>query len=134
MPRKLSTHNKGFTLVELITVIIVLGVVSVGISGFIRTGIQIYTDTTERDQCYEFSRNQARQHGPAAQASRWIYEPSQDIYGDASQNQCGCDVLQRRIFNHSPYKWSNMGGARKFGNDNVSSEPGPWAQHGLNYT
>jgi MSHA biogenesis protein MshO len=47
---------KGFTLVELVTVIIVLGVVSVGISGFIRTGVQIYADVTERDQLLGDSR------------------------------------------------------------------------------
>jgi MSHA biogenesis protein MshO len=47
---------KGFTLIELITVIIVLGVVSVGISGFIRTGVEIYTDNTERDQLLGESR------------------------------------------------------------------------------
>ena len=47
---------RGFTLVELITVIIVLGVVSVGISGFIRTGVQIYADVTERDQLLGDSR------------------------------------------------------------------------------
>jgi MSHA biogenesis protein MshO len=47
---------KGFTLVELVTVIIVLGVVSVGISGFIRTGVQIYSDVTERDQLLGDSR------------------------------------------------------------------------------
>jgi MSHA biogenesis protein MshO len=47
---------KGFTLVELVTVIIVLGVVSIGISGFIRTGVQIYADVTERDQLLGDSR------------------------------------------------------------------------------
>lgn len=46
----------GFTLVELVTVIIVLGVVSVGISGFIRTGVEIYSDATERDQLLSDSR------------------------------------------------------------------------------
>jgi MSHA biogenesis protein MshO len=48
--------QQGFTLIELITVIIVLGVVSVGISGFIRTGMSIYTDSTERDQLLGDSR------------------------------------------------------------------------------
>jgi MSHA biogenesis protein MshO len=48
--------NRGFTLIELITVIIVLGVVSVGISGFIRTGVEIYSDVTERDQLLGDSR------------------------------------------------------------------------------
>jgi MSHA biogenesis protein MshO len=47
---------KGFTLVELVTVIIVLGVVSVGISGFIRTGVQTYSDVIERDQLLGDSR------------------------------------------------------------------------------
>lgn len=49
-------NSKGFTLIELITVIIVLGVVSVGISGFIRTGMGIYTDVNERDQILSESR------------------------------------------------------------------------------
>jgi MSHA biogenesis protein MshO len=51
-----QSAEKGFTLIELITVIIVLGVVSVGISGFIRTGVEIYNDTTERDQLLGDSR------------------------------------------------------------------------------
>ena len=58
LPLNVSTkfNAKGFTLVELITVIIVLGVVSVGISGFIRTGVDIYSDVTERDQLLGESR------------------------------------------------------------------------------
>jgi MSHA biogenesis protein MshO len=51
-----GTNIKGFTLVELVTVIIVLGIVSVGISGFIRSGMGIYTDVTERDQILSESR------------------------------------------------------------------------------
>jgi MSHA biogenesis protein MshO len=51
-----SIYNKGFTLVELVTVIIVLGIVSVGISGFIRSGMGIYSDVTERDQIISESR------------------------------------------------------------------------------
>ncbi len=48
--------SKGFTLVELVTVIIVLGVVSIGISGFIRTGVDVYADVLERDQIIGDSR------------------------------------------------------------------------------
>jgi MSHA biogenesis protein MshO len=48
--------TQGFTLVELVTVIIVLGVVSVGLSGIVRTGMGIYTDVTERDQLLSDSR------------------------------------------------------------------------------
>lgn len=51
-----KVKNTGFTLVELITVIIVLGVVSVGVSGFIRTGMGIYSDVTDRDQLLAESR------------------------------------------------------------------------------
>ena len=56
MLRNSQSKTKGFTLIELVTVIIVLGVVSVGISGFIRTGVQIYTNVTERDQLLGDSR------------------------------------------------------------------------------
>ena len=51
-----KTKTKGFTLVELVTVIIVLGVVSVGIAGFIRTGVEVYADVLERDQIISDSR------------------------------------------------------------------------------
>ncbi|MCF2947363.1 prepilin-type N-terminal cleavage/methylation domain-containing protein [Paraglaciecola aquimarina] len=53
-----SSNRKkhGFTLIELITVIVILGVVSVGLSGFIRTGMGIYTDVNERDQILGESR------------------------------------------------------------------------------
>ncbi|MDC0601464.1 prepilin-type N-terminal cleavage/methylation domain-containing protein [Aliiglaciecola sp.] len=44
------SNQKGFTLIELVTVLVVLGVVSVGIAGFIRTGTEIYVDVVERDQ------------------------------------------------------------------------------------
>jgi MSHA biogenesis protein MshO len=56
MTRYSASKTKGFTLVELITVIIVLGVVSVGISGFIRAGVDIYSDVSERDQLLGNSR------------------------------------------------------------------------------
>lgn len=56
MSRFTKVTAKGFTLVELVTVIIVLGIVSVGIAGFIRTGVEIYTDSTERDQLLGDSR------------------------------------------------------------------------------
>lgn len=41
--------QKGFTLVELVLVIIVLGIVSVGISGFVRSAMFAYVDMTERE-------------------------------------------------------------------------------------
>jgi MSHA biogenesis protein MshO len=56
MTHIIKATAKGFTLVELVTVIVVLGVVSVGISGFIGTGVQIYADVTERDQLLGDSR------------------------------------------------------------------------------
>ncbi|QOL26754.1 prepilin-type N-terminal cleavage/methylation domain-containing protein [Thalassotalea sp. LPB0316] len=41
---------KGFTLIELVTVLVLLGVLSVGISGFIGVTTQIYVDVTTRDE------------------------------------------------------------------------------------
>lgn len=46
----------GFTLIELVIVIIILGIVSGGIFGFLGTGTQIYVDVTERDQILSESR------------------------------------------------------------------------------
>lgn len=42
--------NNGFTLMELIIVIIILGVMSVGIGGFITLSTQTYVNVTERDE------------------------------------------------------------------------------------
>ncbi|MFT6896115.1 MAG: MSHA biogenesis protein MshO [Paraglaciecola sp.] len=53
--RPIPKHG-GFTLVELVTVIIILGIVSIGVSGFIKSGVQIYHDVTERDQLLSESR------------------------------------------------------------------------------
>ena len=42
--------SKGFTLMELILVIIILGIMSVGISGFISLSTQTYMNATNRDE------------------------------------------------------------------------------------
>lgn len=42
--------NKGFTLMELILVIIILGIMAVGISGFITLSTQTYLNATNRDE------------------------------------------------------------------------------------
>jgi len=43
------TLSSGFTLVELVTVIVILGVLSVGVTGFLKFGTQIYTEANDRD-------------------------------------------------------------------------------------
>jgi len=45
-----SRFSKGFTLVELITVILILSIVSISITSFIRFGVDIYQDTVNRDR------------------------------------------------------------------------------------
>lgn len=42
--------SNGFTLIEMITVIVLLGVVSIGIGSFVKFGSQIYVDATNRDE------------------------------------------------------------------------------------
>ena len=42
--------NKGFTLMELILVIIIIGIMAVGISGFITLSTQTYVNATNRDE------------------------------------------------------------------------------------
>jgi len=42
--------EQGFTLIELITVIVILSIVSIGLSGVLRTGSQAYVDATQREQ------------------------------------------------------------------------------------
>ncbi len=46
----------GFTLIELVSVIILTSVVMLGVTSFIGTGVQIYVDVTERDQILSDSR------------------------------------------------------------------------------
>lgn len=53
---KTAARQIGFTLIELISVIIVVSVVMLGVTSFLTTGIQIYVDVTERDQILSDSR------------------------------------------------------------------------------
>ena len=48
--------TSGFTLIELITVIVILGVLASAISTFIKFGTQIYSETTARDQLVSSAR------------------------------------------------------------------------------
>lgn len=48
--------NKGFTLVELVIVIVLLGILSVGISGFISMGTQIFVDVKNRSSLISSAR------------------------------------------------------------------------------
>lgn len=50
------TKARGFTLVELITVIVILGVVGIGIASFVRGSMQIYLDVNTREALLTESR------------------------------------------------------------------------------
>ena len=54
-PRKLS-KQQGFTIVELVAVIVVLGVMAVSTTQFIRQGVEVYVDTARRDNLQQQSR------------------------------------------------------------------------------
>ena len=49
-PKAICIKNSGFTLMELIIVIIIMGVMSLGIAGFIKLSTQTYLNVTERDE------------------------------------------------------------------------------------
>jgi MSHA biogenesis protein MshO len=44
------TSNQGFTLVELVVTLIVLAIISVGITGFISSSTQVFLDASERER------------------------------------------------------------------------------------
>lgn len=56
MPKLPSSRQHGFTLVELITVIVLLGIVSVGTFAYLGFGAQIFTDVVGREQMSAQSR------------------------------------------------------------------------------
>lgn len=52
----LPSKIRGFTLIELVTVIVILGVASTGIAAFVRGSMQTYIDVSTRDQLLSESR------------------------------------------------------------------------------
>jgi MSHA biogenesis protein MshO len=56
MKQLMRMKSSGFTLIELIVVMVILGVLATSITSFIKFGTQIYTDTTARDQLVSSAR------------------------------------------------------------------------------
>lgn len=56
MKRIMKIKSSGFSLIELIIVIVILGVLATSITRFIKFGTQIYTETTARDQLVSSAR------------------------------------------------------------------------------
>ena len=48
--------SQGFSLIELITVIVILGIASAGIASFVRGSMQTYIDVSTREQLVTESR------------------------------------------------------------------------------
>ena len=51
-----KTKQQGFTLIELVTTIVILGVLAVGASSFLRFGSQIFIDAIDRDEIISSAR------------------------------------------------------------------------------
>jgi len=49
-PKQLKRKVKAFTLIELVLVMVILGVMSVGIAGFISMSSQVFVNVSERDE------------------------------------------------------------------------------------
>ncbi len=56
MKQQIGKKSTGFTLIEMIVVIIILGVLAAGISTFISLSTQIYTESTAREQLVSSAR------------------------------------------------------------------------------
>jgi len=52
----LCKNQSGFTLIELVTAIVILGILSVSMSGFLKFGAQIFIEATDRDKILSSAR------------------------------------------------------------------------------
>jgi MSHA biogenesis protein MshO len=52
----MQKKQAGFTLIELVTVIVILGVLSIGLSSFLKFGAQIFIEATDRNQILSSAR------------------------------------------------------------------------------
>lgn len=96
-----KNRNSGFTLVEMVSVIIILAIVSLGVSNFIGNSTQIYVDASERDEILAKSRYTVERLNRAV---RYALPNSLRV---AAYKPAGIDVVSHCL-EYFPIEWSTF--------------------------
>ena len=91
----------GFTLVEMIAVIVILGIVSLGVTNFIGNSTQMYVDTAERDDILSRSRYTVERLN---RAIRYALPNSIRV----AANQPPGQVVNAHCLEYFPIEWSTF--------------------------
>jgi len=90
--RQRNNRARGFTLVEMVTVIVILGILAVGTTSFIRFGSQMYVETSEREQLISTGRFAVERLNREIRAT--LPNSIRIVDGDGNSYEAGIDLEQ----------------------------------------